>query len=68
MSVFLAEFLISSSWQRALEAESSDRLQWERQREHGVEPGHRYTGRGGRAVSPRCLQAHAEPKSGLAVG
>lgn len=65
MSVFLAEFLISSSWQRALEAESSDRLQWERQREHGVEPGHRYTGR---AVSPRCLQAHTEPKSGLAVG
>lgn len=45
MSVFLAEFRISSSWQRALEAESSDRLQWERQREHGVEPGHRYTGR-----------------------
>ena len=25
-------------------------------------------GRGGRAASPHCLQAYAEPKSGLAVG
>lgn len=46
VSIFLAEFFISSSWQRSPEAESSNWLQWKWQREHGVGPGHRYVGEG----------------------
>lgn len=65
MSLFLAEFLISSSWQRGLKAESSDRLQRERQREYGVEPRHRYTGK---ALEGREMCVVSQVYDLLAVG